>query len=169
VLFYLRVGVADEAEDAAIIHKVFALPMRIDQNAIFDNVVDVAKQEAPPAVQLLLVETSLKVVISEGNSHEAMNVLRVLPEDQACLILDHGMIVVDGRCYSHPALPHKIDILSTLSLLIYLFGIIFFENLYKFDVRFGLIIEDLIRNHGVYGPCSALSVLLRFVTVAHGD
>ena len=94
----------------------------------------------------------------------------VLPEDEAGLVLHHRVIVVQSRGYSQPALLHKVYVLELrVTFFGEVFGIIFFENLYKLDVRLTFVFEDLIGDHGIDCACGPLRVPLGLVAVTHGN
>ena len=128
-----------------------------------------ANKEAPSTIELLLVEPTLEVVIIEAHTHEPVDLVLVLPEDEARLVLHHRMIVVQSRGYCQPALLHIVYVLE-LSVTFFgeLFGIIFFEYFYKLDVRLTFVFEDLISDHGIYGACGPLCIPLGLVAVTHG-
>ena len=134
-----------------------------------DYVMDEAKKQAPSPIKLLLVEPSFEVLIVEADAHEPVDVVLVLPQDEAGLVLHHRVIVVQSRGYGQSALFHKVYVLE-LSVIIFgeLFGKIFFENLYKLDVRLTFVFEDLIGDHGIYGACGPLRIPLGLVAVTHG-
>lgn len=134
-----------------------------------DYVMNKAKKQAPSTIELLLVEPTLEVLIIEAHSHESVDVVLELPQDEACLVLHHRVIVVQSRRYSQPALLHKVYVIKlSVTLLGELFGIIFFENLYKLDVRLTFVFKDLIGDHSINRGCGSLSIPFGLVAVTHG-
>jgi hypothetical protein len=60
---------------------------------------------------VLLIEPFLKTLIDEGDSHEATNLLSVLPQYQTGLVLYQDLIVVKSGSHHEPTLFHKVHIL----------------------------------------------------------
>lgn len=48
------------------------------------------------------------------------------------------------------------------------FGIIFFENFYKLDLRVNFIIQNLVGDHGINGLCATLRIPVALIAVTHG-
>lgn len=112
---YLRVGVADKSKDAPRVESdPVGFRAGVKHQTVFDERVDEPEQQTSTAVELLLVEATHEGLIDEGHSHEAVELVLVLSQGEASLILHHKLIVVEGRRDQETPLLHKVQLVELI-------------------------------------------------------